>query len=54
MEHVRCVHVRRRAQVKSMKKVVAKIDTKAAELDVGESDFEPGNLFSYPYRWYLA
>jgi len=35
MEHVRGVQVRRRDPVKSMKKVLAQIDTKAAALDVG-------------------
>ena len=34
MEHVRYVQVRHRDLVKSMKKVLAQIDTKAAELDV--------------------
>jgi len=34
MEHVRGVQVRRRDPVKSMKNVLAQIDTKAAELDV--------------------
>jgi len=35
MEHVRREHVRRRDTVKSMKIVLAHIDTKATELDVG-------------------
>ena len=34
MEHVRGVQVRRRDPVKSMKNVLAQIDTMAAELDV--------------------
>jgi len=35
MEHVRGVQVRRRDPVKSMKNILAQIDTKAAELEVG-------------------
>jgi len=35
MEHVRGVQVRRRDPLKSMKNVLAQIDSKAAELDVG-------------------
>jgi len=35
MEHVRSVQVRRRDPLKSMKHVLAQIDTKPAELDVG-------------------
>jgi len=35
MEHVRGVQVRRRDPVKSMKDVLAQIDTQAAELEVG-------------------
>jgi len=35
MEHVRGVQVRRRDPVKSMHTLLAQIDTKAVELDVG-------------------
>jgi len=35
MEHVGGVQVRRRDPVKSMKNILAQIDTKAAKLDVG-------------------
>jgi len=35
MEHVRGVQVRRRDPVKSMTHVLAQIDTRAAELDMG-------------------
>ena len=35
MEHVLSVQARRREPVKSMKNVLAQIDTKATELDVG-------------------
>jgi len=35
MEHAQGVHFRRRDPVKSMKTVLAQIDTKGADLDVG-------------------